>query len=191
MNENKGKCFSLVNRGQRKKSDFYQTPFCLTRELLEREKLEGTILEPACGEKAIVKVLHEYGYDPDFDDINANKDFLKETQTYDTIITNPPFSLANEFILHAKKIYNRKIAMLLPLSYLHGQKRYESGIFKQLKTVYVFTRYPLLTDTIREDGKIETGMMVYAWYIWEKPWRAKPLIDWIDINKYIVRKDDV
>jgi len=178
----------MTNMGQRNKKDFYQTPYCLTRELLEREELEGTVLEPACGKGAIVKVLHEYDYDPEFYDLNEGFNFLEETNTYDTIITNPPFSLANDFIEHAKKIYNKKIIMLLPLNYLHGQYRYESGIFSQLKTLYVFTRYPMLEDTIREDGNIEkTGMQVFMWAVWNKPWKRNPSVEWIDINKYILR----
>lgn len=31
----KGKCFSAVNRGQRKKSDFYQTPYSMTKQLFD------------------------------------------------------------------------------------------------------------------------------------------------------------
>lgn len=181
----KGKSY---RQRKNRKSDNYYTPFCLTRELLEREKFEGSILEPASGTGAIIKVLLEEGYNPDFYDINDGTNFLEEKESYDNIITNPPFSLANEFILKAKELYNSKIAMLLPLNYLHGQTRYELEIFKQLKKVYIFTRYPMLTDTIREDGMIEkTGMQVYAWYVWSKSWQASPVIDWIDINKYIVR----
>ena len=43
----KGKNFSMNNTGKRKKSDFYETPYSLTRLLLEKEKLVGEILEPA------------------------------------------------------------------------------------------------------------------------------------------------
>lgn len=46
----KGKNFSTNNTGKRKKSDFYETPYSLTWLLLEHEKLEGTILEPAMAE---------------------------------------------------------------------------------------------------------------------------------------------
>jgi len=33
----KGKCISACNRGQRNKSDFYQTPYSMTEQLLENE----------------------------------------------------------------------------------------------------------------------------------------------------------
>lgn len=189
----KGKCFSGVNRGQRKKSDFYQTPYSIIEQLLEFESFENSILEPCCGNGSIVKILNKY-YNPEhvnFFDISSGTDFLKfDKRLYHNIITNPPFSLSFEFIQKAKEIYTEKIAMLLPLSYLHGQKRYNNKIFSELKCIYVFTRYPLLTSEIRQDGKYETGMIVYAWYIWQKNFEGKPVINWIDNNKYVIGRQN-
>ena len=54
-----GKNFSLNTNKTRPKSDFYQTPYSMTRHLLDRGKFEGPIFEPCCGEGAIVKVLKE------------------------------------------------------------------------------------------------------------------------------------
>ncbi len=119
-----GKNFSCNNaNGNRNKSDFYQTPYSLTKELLKRERFKGTILEPACGEGAIVKVLEEFYNNIFYYDIKQGNDFLFETREFDNIITNPPYSLFLEFILKAKKVAKNKIAMLLPLSYLHGKER--------------------------------------------------------------------
>ena len=187
----KGKNFSANNtNGKRKKSDFYETPYSLTRLLLEKEKLYGTILEPACGELAIVKVLKENGYQVDFSDLE--NDFLEQNKKYTTIITNPPFSLAYEFIQKAKTL-SEIFYFLLPLSYLHGKKRYDNiytdESFK-LEKIYVFTRYPLLGEKLREDGKHNTGMMVYAWYKWNKNYKGEPTIQWLDNNEYILKKGE-
>lgn len=205
----KGKCFSAVNRGQRKKSDFYQTPYSMTEQLLEYENFDYNkgVLECACGNGAIQKILNRnFKYVIAYDiqkGFYLQKDFLKTNSQESFIITNPPFSLAFEFIQKAKKIATEKFAMLLPLSYLHGQKRYEQKIFLDknypLTKIYVFTRYPLLEDTIMEDGKYRTGMIAYAWYIWENMDKYNymtkriinniyPQIKWIDNNKYILRK---
>lgn len=177
----KGKNFSSNNTGKRKKSDFYETPYSLTWLLLENEKLEGTILEPAKGNGAISNIVGGTSYD-------IEKDFLKETEQYDTIITNPPFSLAQEFILKAKEIARKKIIFLLPLSYLHGKKRFDTIWTDKsfpLSRIYVFTRYPMLGEKLREDGKHNTGMMVYAWYVWEKGYVGEPIIKWLDNNSFI------
>jgi hypothetical protein len=192
----KGKCFSMCDRGQRNKSDFYQTPYSMTEQLLDNEYFskDDTLIEPAAGEGAIVKVLKKRGYKPQYSDIIDGTDFLKEQEIFDNLITNPPYSLAFEFIQKAKDIIQWKFAMLLPLSYLHGQKRFnelwlDTEIFP-LHTVYVFTRYPLLTDKVREDGKYKTGMQVYAWFVWYRFPKTHPLIYWIDNDKYVLRKGD-
>ena len=59
-----------------------------------------------------------------------------------------------------------------------------------LKKVYVFTRYPMLGDPLRVDGKYNTGMMVYAWYIFENHYSGLPTIDWIDNNNDVLSKKD-
>ena len=188
----KGKNFSANNaRGQRKKSDFYETPYSMTSHLLEVEDFNKslTVCEPACGDGAIVKILEKK-----WDNVVAydiEKNFLWETENYDYIITNPPFSLAYEFVQKAKQIATEKFAFLLPLSYLHGKKRYDNIYMDKqygLKKVYVFTRYPMLGESLREDGKYNTGMMVYAWYIFENHYSGLPVIDWIDNNKDVLSK---
>lgn len=80
-----------------------------------------SILEPACGNGAIVKVLKEKGF-AKIICYDKETNFLKETKQYPYIITNPPYSLAYEFIQKAKEIAYSEFAMLLPLSYLHGKK---------------------------------------------------------------------
>jgi hypothetical protein len=187
----KGKNFSCNNAsGKRKKSDLYETPYCLTRELLDRITFTGTILEPACGNGAIVKILEEKGYTPTYYDIE--KDFFTETEYYDTIISNPPFSLAHEFIQKAKTVCRRFI-FLLPLSYLHGKKRYDevwTDKLFPLSQIWVFSRYPMLGEPLREDGKVNTGMVTYMFAEWTKFYTGKPVINWIDINKYILKKGE-
>lgn len=180
---------------KRKKSDFYETPYSITRHLLDVEDFDFnlTVCEPACGNGAITKVLKNYFNFEQITEYDIEKDFLTETQSYDYIITNPPFSIANDFIIKAKTVATKKFAFLLPLSYLHGKTRYDS-IFTDksygLKTVYVFTRYPMLGESLREDGKYNTGMMVYAWYVFENNYSGKPFIEWIDNNKDVLSKKD-
>ena len=190
----KGKNFSANNAtGKRRKSDFYETPYSITEHLLRAEYFDFdlTICEPACGKNAITKVLqtkwnHVTAYD-------IEKNFLFDTNEYDYIITNPPFSLAYEFIQKAKFLTRKKFAFLLPLSYLHGKKRFDNIYSDRkfgLKKVHVFTRYPMLGESLREDGKYNTGMMVYAWYIFENDYSKNPTIHWIDNNYDVLNKND-
>jgi len=188
------KNFSRNNTGKRNKGDFYQTPLSVTRVILERESFPIPILEPASGEGAILQVLNEKGLKCEEGDISRGYDFLKETRTFPSILTNPPFSKAREFILKGQEIARVRMGLLLPLDYLHGIRRFE--IFNLPSTfplvrIYVFARRPLLRDTLREDGKYETGMITYAWFIWERASRKvsqHPRIYFIDNNKDVLRR---
>ena len=192
--QNKGQCFSMVDRGQRNPKDDYKTPWSMVKQLLEREEFRYNILEACPGENSeIIKYLHKEGYTY----YNTPKDYDFFKSDYHTvpnmvsnIITNPPYKIANQIIERGKEIYRNKMALLLPLSYLHGQYRYDNQLFNNLKVVYVFTRYPMLSGEVREDGKYKTGMMAYAWYVWQIDWDLPPEIAWIDNNPWVLRKSN-
>ena len=193
MNKN----LSIVGYGKnRQENDFYPTPEYATEALLRREKFEGNIWECACGNGAISKVLEKHGYDVYSSDLydygfgNTGINFLDEyTTDIDNIITNPPYKLATDFVLHAQEIAGKKIAMLLKLVFLESSDRYKklfcpqaniqikSGDWK-LKTVYVFSK----RLKIYKDGIIgkNSGLIAYAWFIWEFDYKGKPYIDWIN-----------
>ena len=149
-----GKNYSCNNLGQRRKSDDYETPYSMTEQLLHTGQVDRgyDILEPASGGGAIVTVLKRNGYNVDSYDLRVGKDFLDEQRHYDCVFTNPPYSLANDFILKSKQIARHKIVLLLPLSYLHSKRRFDTiwtDIKFPLRHVYVFTRYPLLGEALR------------------------------------------
>ena len=129
--------------------------------------------------------------------IGANDNFqiaIGHKFWWDSAYSNPPFSIALQIINKAKRQVKSKFAFLLPLSYLHGKERYDEVYSDKeygLKKVYVFTRYPMLGDKLREDGKYKTGMMVYAWFVWENGYGGLPMIDWIDNNDDVLSKKDL
>jgi hypothetical protein len=191
----KGKNFSRNNAsGKRIKDDNYSTPLCLTTALIEYLRLDyglsfGRVLEPACGEGAIVKALNLasiYG----ITHYDKETDFLKETKCYDTIITNPPYCLSFEFIEKALHIACDSY-LLLPLTYLQGSKRFHAFYkMNRLAEIFVFNRYPFLGEPLREDGKIKTGMQAYAWFHFSNRIFTRTQIHWLDIDPYILRKKD-
>jgi hypothetical protein len=194
-----GKNYSMNSKADaRDKRDLYSTPTCLTETFLDAyifgNPLEDTIWECACGNHAISNVLVERGYKVvSSDKYNAVPiDFLTTFTQVPYIVTNPPYRYAMEFILQAKKLAMKGFAFLLPLSYLHGKARYDKIWMDKdypLESIYVYNRYPMLGKELREDGLIETGMQVYAWFIWNKKCKHSPEIHWLDIDKYIVRKE--
>lgn len=145
-----------------------------------REKFNGLVWEPACGDLAMANVISKYN-EVRATDLSLGQDFFFEPMNaVPNIITNPPFKLAEEFIARSKQIATEKIAMLLKLSFLEGQKRFE--LFKDtkfpLKTVYVFCRRVTFHPKKLENKKT-SGMIAFAWYVWDKQHSGPATIDWI------------
>jgi len=188
-----GKAFGHRNQNL-PKGDLHQTPYSMTEQLLQVEYFGKKILEPAAGEGAIKRVLLEKMHSVEyFDKFYGDKhgDFLEYKKHVDYIITNPPYGkLADDFVLHAKKICNIKFAFLLRTNYLSGQTRLRKGVYENLKTVYVFSRMADLKAPIREDGKYPTAMIVYAWFIWNMNYLGEPKIKFIDNSMYCMRTAD-
>jgi len=187
---------------ERNKNDSYITPYSMIQQLLDVEVLDknGTILEPCCSiHRSIPTILIKNGFTNITENIyeETEKSFLDfdETIQYDYIISNTPYGNKNfiNFVNKAKKIAKKKVILLYPLNCLNGVERYNKVYNDEeykLARLYQFIRYPMLEDTIREDGKYKTGMSIYAWYIWEKGYTGKAEINWIDNNKYILNSKD-
>ena len=174
----------------RPKNDFYPTPEWATRALLNRESFDGPVWEPACGDGAISEVLLSNEFRVHSSDIldygyhgTEVKDFL-EPDLHDTtvgsVITNPPFMLAQEFIERAKETSATKIAMFLKLPFLESMRRYPMFMDKNfpLARVYVFSRRVTL---VREGVVMKNkGTIAFAWYVWDVSHEGPPTIHWIN-----------
>src|SRR5262249_23224244 len=113
--------------------DLYQTPPEAVKALLCVETLPQYLWDPCCGRGAIVNVLRAAGYHVIGSDlINYGdpthfygRDFLKETKApkhCGTIITNPPYRLAEKFVEHALELVPFTF-MLLRLAFLESERR--------------------------------------------------------------------
>lgn len=185
----KNKALSIVgssrNNGNREENDFYPTPSYCVDELLKRETFEGNIWECACGEGDMSNVFLKNGFEVYSSDLidrgcgYDTLDFLNSDLKYDNIITNPPYKIALDFILKAKQSSNKKIAMFLKTVWLESKDRYK--MFQDaefpLKTVYQFSkRVSLYKNGVKMKN---SGMIAYAWYVWDIEYVGKPSIEWI------------
>jgi len=78
------------------KKDVVYTPDWVAKDMVEFFKPSGRILEPACGDGAILKYLPG----ADWCEIEKGRDFFACQERYDWIISNPPFRQFFEFMLH-------------------------------------------------------------------------------------------
>jgi hypothetical protein len=161
--------------------DDFPTPPWATRGLIEyvlndTDFLANMIcLEPACGAGHMCKVLEGYFQEIQYADAfnygyGPVRDFLAypyATNSYDWIITNPPFRLAEEFVLRALKIARVGVAILARTVFLESVGRYEGIFLKNPPTKFAqFTeRVPMLRGRLDKNATTATG---YAWFVWEK-----------------------
>jgi len=175
-----------VGNYKRAAFDAYPTPEVATRILLSRVKFEGSIWECASGKGDISSVLERefpgqvFSSDiqtgPDIYGVNG-LDFLMTTgRTVDNILTNPPFSLAEQFIEHALKIAQKKSAFLLRLAFLEGQRRYK--LFTEhppAKIIVISRRLPFCINGQWE----KTGAVFgHAWMVFDKEHTGPTTIEW-------------
>lgn len=179
---------SSHSKEERQQEDYYATDPKAVEMLLELENFQHSILEPACGEGHISKVLTEHGHKVVSSDLVnrgfgiGNIDFLNclLEEWIGDIITNPPYSLAKEFVEKSMEVISdgSKVAMFLKLQFLEGQARKE--LFKKYppRTVYVSSARLKCLKNGEDDGS--SSAVAYCWFIWVKGFKGKTTIEWFN-----------
>lgn len=150
----------------RAKSDLYPTPPEATQALLNFLELPQTttIWEPACGQGHMVKVLQNNGFAVIGTDIESGTDFLGVDipNGIDWIITNPPFSKAEEFI---RRCFQHRVpfALLLKAHYWNAKRRI--SLFRECQPKYVLplTWRPDFMFGARGSG---SPLLDVSWVVW-------------------------
>lgn len=168
----------------REKDDFYATPAKCTRALLGVETFDGPIWEPACGDGAISKALPGVVISSDLVDRGfgiSRRDFLMERELLaPNIITNPPFKLVDEFVLHAIDLGAEKIAIFMRTAWLEGRARYAKlwGPHPPAR-IWQFCGRQTLWRGDDPDAKDKEGAIAFAWFVWDRAYVGKPTIGWL------------
>lgn len=184
--------------------DDFPTPPWATRGLIEhvledkKSLANMSCLEPACGAGHMAKVLkeyfgqvqsadtHQYGY-------GQQRNFLTypyETNAVDWVITNPPFRLAEEFVLRALRVARHGVAILARTVFLESVGRY-GAIFRDnppTKFAQFAERVPMVRGRLDIKATTATG---YAWLVWEKHSLGNPRLMWVPpCRKHLERRGD-
>lgn len=172
----------------RGEADYYATEPAATDWLCKIETFQSPILEPACGEGHISRQLIAHGYEVVSRDLKprgygevADFLFFNNEQWEGDIITNPPYSLAQEFVEQALKMVKEgaKVAMFLKLTFLEGKGRIT--LFRENPPIRVWVSRSRLKCAINGDfDSISSSATAYAWYIWEKGFKGDPTIHWFN-----------
>lgn len=193
-------------KNERVEFDFYATDPIAVHKLLLKYPINGSeILEPCIGNGNIAEAINSFyttkrnitgidivdrGY-PN----TIVHDFLtwETDKKFDCIITNPPFSLAKEFVEKSMTLLNDgtseddgypngQLIMFLKIQFLEGEKRKELFEKYPPKYIYVFrNRIPTWNngEPLDPNGKRWATTMCHAWFIWEKGSKTEPIIRWL------------
>lgn len=167
--------------------DFYPTPPWAARALPEivlphmgvRSLPIRSVWEPAAGEGHMAEPLrsyclglhasdvHDYGRGYHVQSyVGVGPDVAPPLVT-DWVITNPPFTLAHEFIARALSEAREGVAMLLRTVFVEGVDRY-NNLFKPTPPTLIAPfaeRVPMTKGRWDPDASTATS---YAWFVWRK-----------------------
>lgn len=177
---------SSTNRGaERRVADFYPTAAWCVHRLLEAWQPQGELwCDPCAGEGAIVRAVRSLELPvswivgdirPDVASILRELqpaglfiwDYLKHSVQADVILTNFPFSLAQEFLTKALKDAPT-VAALLSLNFLGSAER--AAWWHELPPVQLY----ILPDRPSFSGDGGADSVTYAWYVWQRGIDAGP-----------------
>lgn len=153
--------------------DFYPTPEWATHALIDNEKFEGTIWEPACGDGTMVRVLRNTGRPIEASDLfdrgygEVGIDFLKSSRAVENIVTNPPYNSAEGFVEAGLRQATRKVCLLLRLAFLEGANR-QRTIFSKTPPARVWAFSERITFYPAGAVQKGSGTTAYAWFVWDK-----------------------
>lgn len=170
---------SATGRGSKRHAgDFYATPEWCTEAIMRQLVVpEGSsVLEPCAGDGAIWDVLERFFHEANMNwfEIERGQDFLNGlhgNERYDFVVTNPPFSLAQEFIEKSLDLANCVI-MLLRLNFLASSKRKEFWERHPPTAIHVLTKRPSFTGN-------GTDACDYAWFVFDLTGRQKRGFYWL------------
>ena len=188
----------------RVENDFYATNpipvkkflFALEKDTVLTEIFNGrTVWECACGNGNIVEAMKEYfrnntnvyiekylASDIAYRGYGCVLDFLESDARADVIITNPSFSLVNEFIQHGLKQTRRYLIFFAKIQLLETKSRAEILKNSPLRFVYVHSERQGTWrngNPLDENGKPWSTTMCMAWFIWDKEYKGEPILRFI------------
>jgi hypothetical protein len=132
------------------------------------------------------KVLREYfrttsasdAYDYGYGKIADFRSAPYGVASYDWVITNPPFNLAEEFIGRARKIATRGVAILARTVFIESVGRFERLFEPDPPAIFAqfVERVPMVKGRLDKKASTATG---YAWFVWLNESNCSTELVWI------------
>lgn len=169
--------------------DNFPTPPWATRALIEHvigaDLSKLNCLEPACGAGHMARPLAEYFQTVSAQDVaeygfGMKKDYLAANgdESWDWVITNPPFRLAERFILRAISQSRSGCAFLVRTTFLESVGRFNRlfSISPPAIVAQFVERVPMVKGRLDAKASTATG---YCWLVWKVGFSGSPELTWI------------
>lgn len=169
---------------ERDANDWYVEPAWCVQALKDRVRFTGNIHDPCCGSGTIPKFMNGTGSDLiDRGFGYPTQNFLLSTDTYDNIVMNPPYKLAQEFIEEALDRVRFKVAALVQTKFLSSQRRFRLFVRPETMRIIMFSRRPSMPpgNMLMEHGeRIRGGGSIdYCWVIWGRGNKSPCTVEWM------------
>jgi hypothetical protein len=166
--------------------DLYSTPPCAVEALLRAEQVPLDVWECAAGRGAVVKVLRKAGHIVVASDIadhgfplDFRRDFFDVTEApedVDSIVTNPPYKIAQQFVEHALDLVPR-VYLLLRLAFLESERRRPILEDRGLARVHVFRKRLPMMHRDGWTGPRASSAVAFAWFVWDRDHTGPAIIN--------------
>ena len=182
--------------------DDFPTPPWAARALCEHvistDPRRDTVLEPAANRGYMVKGLTDYFktvHASDIHDYGAGfpaRDFLfpGPLPEVDWVITNPPFRLAEQFIMRGLEVANAGVAVIVRSAFVEGVGRYDRLFSKTPPNLIVqfVERVPMVRGRYDPNASTATS---YCWLVWFRSGALNVGFEWIPpCRKQLEREED-
>jgi hypothetical protein len=176
----------------RRANDFYPTQSLVTKQLLKRVTIAGTVIEPCAGDGAMATVLDKHHgidvvYTNDIDmtrDCHCHADVTKpliwegwKANQADWVVTNPPFGQTTEILPLAYEHAKIGVAFLLRLSYLEPTEKRGKWLRSHSSNLTNLIILGQPRPSFTENGK--TDLCTVAWMVWRKKATTDTIVDFV------------
>jgi hypothetical protein len=167
-------------------SDWYVEPAWCVDKLIANVGFVGTIHDPCCGGGNIIKRFNIHGFNATATDIVSRgfgdiKDFFEDETIRDNMVFNPPYKIAEQFILRAldRTKVNGVVAAIVNIKFLASQGR-RDRLFKPHPPleVLICSQRPSMPPG---GGVVEAkgGTADYCWVVWRPGRQGPSIIRWL------------
>lgn len=183
--------------------DDFPTPPWASRALIEHVVLSKvslqkmTCLEPSCGRGHMAVAFEEYFkeviasdvFDYGFGHVSDFMSCQYGVNSVDWVITNPPFRLAEQFILRSLDVARVGVAMLTRTVFVESVGRYERlfKIHPPTRVAQFAERVPMVKGRVDKKASTATG---YAWLLWQKGTKRPCELLWIPPCRKSLERDN-